>query len=227
MTRFSFTTIGFDLDGTLLDTSGDLARAVNHTLASVGRPTLDVAQVRPMIGRGSRHMLAQALLATGGCTDGDLDRLTPELLGYYEAHIAVDSTPFPGCVEALDALAATGVRLAVVTNKIERLAVKLLGDVGLLSRFATVIGGDTLGEGRGKPKPDLIDLMVERCGGGPAAFVGDSPYDVMAAKAAGLPVVLCRFDPLDRTAETWGANGVIDRYDGLLPALRRLGGDRA
>ena len=63
MASFSFDIVGFDLDGTLLDTSGDLAAAVNHALASAGRAPLPVERVRPMIGGGSRHMLAQGMAA--------------------------------------------------------------------------------------------------------------------------------------------------------------------
>jgi len=223
MTDYSFELVGFDLDGTLLDTSADLAAAVNHALSRAGRPALQVAEVRTMIGGGARHMLAQALTATGSCSDDLLDMLLPELLAFYEAHIAVKSCPFPGCLEALDALASRGVRLAVVTNKLERLAIKVLDELGLRSRFATVIGGDTLGEGRGKPHPDLIRLMIERCGGRRAAFVGDSAFDVMAARAAGLPVIVCGFGFLQQPARSLGADAVIDHYAELLPVLDRLG----
>ena len=226
MTAFSFATIGFDLDGTLVDTTGDLAAAVNHALASAGRRTVPLDQVRPMIGGGSRHMLAQALAATGGCTPAELDTLLPQLLSFYEDHIAVESRPFPGCVTALDTLSARGVRIAVVTNKLERLALRLLGDLELLNRFATVIGGDTLGEGRGKPRPDLIELMIERCGG-PAAFVGDTVYDVTAAKAAGVPVVACDFGVPPQPQGSWQADAVVRHFDELVPALERLGMDRA
>ena len=220
--RFPFGIVGFDLDGTLLDTSGDLAAAVNHALASAGRPALPVARIRTMIGGGSRHMLQQGMEATGGCTAAELDLLQQRLLAYYEAHIAVETRPFPGCLEALDALAARGAVLAVVTNKYERLARIVLDALDLSHRFATVIGGDTLGPDRGKPKPDLIELMVERCGEGRAAFVGDSIYDVTAAQAAGLPVVACSFGFLQQPVATLGADAVIDGYDELLPALERL-----
>ena len=227
MSDFPFRIVGFDLDGTLLDTSGDLAAAVNHALASAGRPTLPVAAVRPMIGGGSRHMLAQGMAATGGCTETELDTLQARLLAFYEANIAVETRPFPGCLDALDALAARGVTLAVVTNKNERLARIVLDALALTPRFATIIGGDTLGPDRGKPKPDLVELMVERCGGMSgndrrAAFVGDSIYDVEAAQAAGLPVVACSFGFLQQPVETLGAEAVIDGYDQLVPALERL-----
>ena len=222
MSDFPFRIVGFDLDGTLLDTSGDLAAAVNHALASAGRPTLPVEAVRPMIGGGSRHMLAQGMAATGGCTEAELDTLQTRLLAFYEANIAIETRPFPGCLNALNALAARGVTLAVVTNKNERLARIVLDALGLTDRFATIIGGDTLGPDRGKPKPDLIELMVERCGPGPAAFVGDSIYDVEAAQAAGLPVVACSFGFLQQPVETLGAEAVIDHYAELIGTLERL-----
>lgn len=227
MAAFPFRVVGFDLDGTLLDTSGDLAAAVNDALASAGRPTLDVAAIRPMIGGGARHMLAQGMQATGGCTDAELDRLTARLLRHYEANIAVHTRPFPGALDALDALAARGVTIGIMTNKVERLATTLLDALGLRARFAAVVGGDTVG--KGKPAPEPIEEMVRRCqavggGAGRAAFVGDSIYDVEGAHNAGLPAVAVSFGFLQQPVETLGAEAVIDRYDELLPALERLGG---
>ncbi|HEX8384046.1 MAG TPA: HAD-IA family hydrolase [Sphingomonas sp.] len=224
MAPFPFDVIGFDLDGTLLDTSGDLAAAVNHALHSVGRAPLSVERVRPMIGGGSRHMLAQGMAATGGCTDAELDLLQQRLLAFYEANIAVLTGPFPGALDALDELARRGVALGIVTNKNERLARLLLGELGLTDRFASIVGGDTLGPGRAKPLPDLVHLMVERCGDGRAAFVGDSIYDVTAGRAAGLPTVAVSFGFLQGPIEELGADAVIDHYAELIPALERLGG---
>ena len=221
MPAIPFATIGFDLDGTLLDTAGDLAAAVNHALAGMGRAELTTEQLRPMIGGGGRHMLAEAMAATGGSDDAELDAGYGRLLAFYEAHIAVHTRAFPHVVEALDALDGLGVQLAVVTNKQERLARLVLDKTGLLPRFAAVIGGDTLGAGRGKPAPDLLLAMVERCGG-PAAFVGDSRYDVQAARAAGLPVVACSFGYRQQPVDTLGADTVIDDFAELVPALERL-----
>ncbi|WP_308813714.1 HAD-IA family hydrolase [Sphingomonas sp. GV3] len=225
-TRFPFAIVGFDLDGTLLDTSGDLAAAVNHALGSIGRAPLTVEQVKPMIGGGARHMLAQGLAATGGCDDATLDVLHRRLLDYYAAHIAVHTRPYPGCLDALDALAARGVRLAVVTNKLEGLARTVLTELDLIDRFATLIGGDTMGPGNAKPSPAPIDEMMRRCGGGRAAFVGDSIFDVQAAHAAGLPAIACSFGFLMQPVEELGADAVIDGYDALVPTLERLASER-
>ncbi len=222
MTSFPFAIVGFDLDGTLLDTSGDLAAALNHALASAGRPTLPVDRVKPMIGGGARHMLAQGMAATGGCTEVELDLLQRRLLDHYEANIAVLTRPFPHALEALDRLAAMNVTLAIVTNKLEALARQILAELDLTDRFATIIGGDTMGPGNGKPSRLPIDAMVERCGGGRAAFVGDSIYDIRAAHAAGLPAIACSFGFLMQPVEELGAEQVIDGFDALIPALERL-----
>ena len=220
MNGFPFAIVGFDLDGTLLDTLGDLAAAVNHTLATMDRAPLDEDAVRPMIGRGAKHMLEEGLRATGGVPDGAVERLYPELLRFYEAHIAVRSRPFPGVIAALDRLDALGVQTAVVTNKAEHLARLLLSELGLADRMATIIGGDTMGVR--KPAPEPIHAMIERCGGGRSIFVGDSIYDVMAAKNAGVPSVAVSFGFLDRPAAELGADHVIDHFDELVPLLATL-----
>ena len=217
-----FDIVGFDMDGTLLDTSGDLAAAVNHALESAGRAPLPVDAIKPMIGDGARHMLAQGMAATGGCTDDELDRLHRRLLDYYEAHMVVHTAPYPHALAALDALTARGAKLAIVTNKIERYATEVLAILGLSDRFVCLIGGDTLGAGNAKPSPAPIHAMIERCGGGRAAFVGDSIYDVRAANAASVPVVACAFGFLDRPVEELGADATINGYDELLPTLERL-----
>jgi phosphoglycolate phosphatase len=210
---FSFDLVGFDLDGTLVDSAGDLAAAVNHALHVAGRAPLDVERVRPMIGGGSHVMLQRALIATGG--DEDLDRLLPELLDFYDAHIADLTRPCPGAVEALDDLIARGVRLAVVTNKREYFSVKLLRTLGLLDRFACVIGGDTI-PGKSKPDPAPIMEMLRRCERKRAVFVGDSIYDVQAAHAAGLPVAL--YAP----ANDLGADAHFADFGELIPALAAI-----
>ncbi len=220
MTHFLFDIVGFDLDGTLLDTSGDLAAAINHALGSIGRPELSIEQVKPMIGGGARHMLKQGLTATGGYDEPMLDALHAKLLAYYEANICVLTKPYPGVLDALDELAAGGVTLGIVTNKIERFARIVLGDLGLTDRFACILGGDTLAES--KPSPMPIHEMVKMCGGGRAAFVGDSIFDIQAAQAAGLPAIACSFGFLMQPVAELGADAVIDGFDALVPTLERL-----
>lgn len=223
MAAFPFAIVGFDLDGTLLDTSADLAGAVNYALDLAGRPPLDMATVKTTVGRGAKHMLEQALEASGGYDDALMARVYPPLLAHYRDHVSDHSRPFPGMLDALDALARMGVSLGIVTNKFEYLAVKLMAELGLDHRFATIIGGDTMGKGNAKPSALPIREMIRRCGGGPAAFVGDSIYDMLAARNAEVPSVAVSFGFLSQPVEELEADAVIDSYAELVPALERLG----
>lgn len=220
MTDFSFDIVGFDLDGTFVDSGGDLAAAVNAMLASDGRPTLSVAEIVAMTGGGVTRLVRSALEATGGATPDAMVRLEAVMLASYEADIAVSTRPYPGAVAAIEGLRARGVRTAIVTNKLAALSEKLLAELGLRHLFDTLIGGDTLGTARQKPDPAPLYEMVRRLGRGRAAFVGDTMFDVTAAKAAGLPVVVVDFGraPVDG----FGADAVIGHFDALIPTLERL-----
>lgn len=222
MTKFPFNIIGFDLDGTLVDTSGDLTAAVNHVLASLGRPLLLQDTVKQHIGGGAKLMLQQGLEATGGIPGDDFKPLYRQMLGYYEANVSVHSQPFDGVLALLDQLDDMGVRYGVVTNKFESLAVKLLADLGLADRMGCIIGADTLGKENAKPSGAPIFEMVKRCGGGNAAYVGDSIYDVMAAKNAGVPSIAVSFGFLHGPVEELEADGVIDHFDELIGCLNRI-----
>lgn len=223
MTKFPFDIVGFDLDGTLLNTLGDLAAAVNYTIALEGRAPIVTDQVRHLVGGGSKRMLWRALEETGGpVADARFAELSAILIDFYAQNIAVHTQLYPGGAAMLDGLASRGVRLALVTNKLEQLAVKLLGELGLSQRFYTIIGGDTLGPDRAKPKPDLINLMLSRTAPGRAAYVGDTTFDTGAARAAGLPCLAVSFGFNDLPAHELGATTVIDHFDELIPALERL-----
>ena len=222
MRDFPFDIVGFDLDGTLLDTLADLGAAVNHALALAGRAAVPQAQVVSLVGGGPRKMLERALALQGPVAEDEFERLYRALLDHYRTNIAVHTRLFPGGEAMLDGLAAAGVKLAVVTNKLEGLARQVLDELDLTARFGAVIGGDTLGPARAKPARDLIDEMVLRLGGGRAAFVGDTTFDVLAARAAGVPVVAVRFGFNDVPVDELGADAVIDHFDELIPALRTL-----
>jgi len=222
MNTFPVAIVGFDLDGTLVDTHRDLGEAVNHALRRIGRPGIPVGDVRGLVGGGARLMLERALALTGGAEGVDVPELHAGLLRYYEDNIAVHSRLFPGGEAMLDTLADRGAVLAVVTNKLESLARKLLEELGLASRFHTIIGGDTLGDGRAKPAPDLLLEMALRCGGGRAAYVGDTTYDTLAARAAGMPCIAVSFGFHNLPPDQLGADAVIDHFDDLVPALEKL-----
>jgi phosphoglycolate phosphatase len=222
MTNFPFQAVGFDLDGTLLDTHQDLGAAVNHALELGGFTTVPVEEIEGLIGGGAKLMLARALEQQGGAQDEEFRRLYKALLAYYGEHNAVHTRPYPGVEETLDALMAQGVAMAVVTNKFESFARDILSKLGLAERFIAIIGGDTLGKGRAKPAPDPIFAAHDACGGGSFVFVGDSSYDVMAAQAAGVPVIVASYGYCDKPPHELGADAVIGSFAELIPALEKL-----
>ena len=181
-----------------------------------------------MIGLGAKHMLKVGLERAGEPGDDVLREYLPKLLEHYGDHLGSGSRPYPGLLDAMDALHDEHVALAVVTNKYERFAETLLRAVGLRDRFACVIGGDTMGKGKSKPHRAPIDEMIRRSGGiageTPAAFIGDSIYDIMAAHNAGLPAIAVSFGFLHQPVEELGAEAIIDHYDALIPTLRRIAG---
>lgn len=219
MEPIPFDIVGFDLDGTLLDTSQDLGAALNHALATIGRDPVPYQAVRGLIGGGSGLMLRRALALTGGDDGVDFDGLRQVLVANYADNIAQHTALFDGGEAMLDELAANGIKLAVVTNKPHHLAVRLFDALGLSPRFASIIGG---GIHPLKPAPDALHAMVAECGGGRAAYVGDTTFDTHAARAAGLPSVAVSFGFNDLPPHELAADAVIDHFDALIPALRSL-----
>lgn len=227
MTNIPFDAIGFDLDGTLLDTFRDLGAAVNHALVLGGFSEVSVESSKDLIGGGAKIMLARAIEAQGGLGEDEFKQLYKAMLAYYEAHNAVHTVPYPGVREVLAELAARGVRMAVVTNKFEAFARNVLTQLDLIDQFETVIGGDSMGKGPdgqflAKPHPAPVLAAREVLGGGRFVFLGDSTYDVRSAKAAGVPVIAAAYGYCDRPPHELGADGVIDSFEGLIPALTRL-----
>ena len=216
----SFHVVAFDLDGTLADTADDLAAALNHALVRIGRPTLALAEVRAMVGHGTRALMHKGLAATGEVNKALVDASLPDLTDFYAANICRATVGYPQVERALDTLAAQGTRLAVCTNKPERLATMLIDALGWGDRFAAIIGGDTLSVS----KPDAAPLheAIARAGGGRAAYVGDSITDADTARNAAIPFVAVSFGFLDRPVADLGAAVVIDHFDELPGALASL-----
>ena len=224
MADFPFDIVGLDLDGTLLETYRDLGTAVNHALAAGGFATVSLEHARDLIGGGAKAMLQKAIAEQGGLDPDQFHGLYKKLLAFYGENYAVHTQPFPGTLEALDDLAARGVRVAVVTNKFETFAVGILEALGMMDRFECVVGGDTLGKGKAKPEPDLLLEAQRRCGGGRMAYAGDSSYDLRAARKAGLPFVAACYGYCDLDPAEMGETR-IDSMGELVPALESLAPD--
>jgi phosphoglycolate phosphatase len=220
MSRFPFDVVAFDLDGTLADTALDLAAALNHSLAALGRAGVPPESVRNLIGHGARALLRRGLAVSGEAPEELVERGFPVFLDFYGAHICDSTNLYPQAGRALDELRTAGAALALCTNKPEALTLKLLDSLGWAGRFDGVVGGDTLRVR--KPDPAPLLEAVARAGGGRAVFVGDSITDAETARAAGLPFVAVSFGFSDRPVAELGADAVIDSFGELAGALARL-----
>jgi phosphoglycolate phosphatase len=215
-------TIVFDLDGTLVDTAPDLCAALNHALGVLGRPGVPADDVRHMVGHGARKLLEKGLAATGDVSAELVEAGIAPFLSFYAEHIADGSRPYPGVEAALDALAAAGSRVAICTNKPVGLSRALVSALGWDGRFAANLGFDSVPAP--KPDPGHLFAAIAAAGGAPATtvFVGDSITDTTTARNAGVPVIAVSFGFSDRPVADLGADIIIDHYDDLLAALRRL-----
>lgn len=216
-------TIAFDLDGTLVETAPDLVGALNALMVEEGLPPLPYDEVRVMVGKGVRWLVQRGFAAAGEPLDeARLSRLFGRFIEIYTSRIAEESRPYPGCLEALDALSAAGATLAVCTNKLTDLSLQLLDALEMTRRFAVVVGGDAAPAP--KPDPRHIEATIAAAGGviGKAIMVGDSSNDIDAARAAQVPSIAVTFGYTEIPAAELGAEVVIDHYKDLFAACQAL-----
>jgi phosphoglycolate phosphatase len=218
-------TIVFDLDGTLIDTAPDLIDTLNVILAQEGLPALPYEVARNMIGGGAKILIERALAAEGRAAH-EIDRLYKAFVAHYAAHIADRSRPFPKLEATLERLRAAGHRLAVCTNKLEWLSVRLLQTLKLTQYFAAICGQDTFGVQ--KPDPEVFRRTVLRAGGEPtrAVMVGDSKTDVRTARAAKVPVVAVDFGYTEVPIATLEPDRIISSFVELPAAIMALTAER-
>lgn len=180
----------FDLDGTLVDSHRDLANSANALIEELGGSRLPDTSIVAMVGEGAAVLVRRALAAAElePETPGALDRF----LALYDARLLVHTAPYKGTVEML-AWLGERVPMAVLTNKPERATERILDGLGLRQYFRDVIGGDTP-FGR-KPDPaGLLHLAASAdADPGRTLMVGDSPVDLLTARAAGTQICLVRY----------------------------------
>jgi phosphoglycolate phosphatase len=218
-------TIVFDLDGTLIDTAPDLIATLNLILAREGLSPLAYDDARRLIGGGARGMIEKALVAESRPpTKPDLDRMFRAFIEHYAAHIADHSRPFPHLAAALDVLTRDGHRLAVCTNKLEWLSVKLLDALNLSQRFVAICGQDTFGVM--KPDPAILRGTIARAGGDAdrAVMIGDSGTDIRTARAADVPVIAVDFGYSEVPIATLQPDRLISSFADLPAAVDALFG---
>ena len=171
----------FDLDGTLLDSRGDIAAAVNHARAGLGRTPLSPETVNRFVGDGLPKLLGRSF---GTVAPAVLRPAEALFRAHYADHSLDTTRPFPGVIEALDALRGTA--LAVVTNKPADFSVQMLVKLGLRDRFRSVVGGGATREKKPHPEPFLKACAESGVPPGLALMVGDGPQDLEGGRAAGM-----------------------------------------
>lgn len=215
--------IVFDLDGTLVDSAPDLVDSLNIILAREGHAPLPFEEGRKMIGAGGRVLLRRGFAASGvTVSDSHIEKLFAAYLACYEERIADRTTFFPGAEAALDRLATAGWRLAILTNKYEKPAVKLLKALGASSRFAAICGQDTFPTS--KPNAAALFNTIDKAGGdrGQSIMVGDTITDVTTAQNANRPVIAVDFGYADRPVADMSPDRIISHFDHLDDAVDAL-----
>ena len=184
----SFDTYIFDLDGTLLDTLGDLAASVNHALRTHGLPEHSIDDVRRFVGNGVRKLMERAV--PDGAANPLFDETFATFRQYYMAHSLDTTRPYEGIPETLEALKARGCHLAVVSNKMMAATQKLCRHF-FPDTIEVAIGEDEAAGIRRKPAPDTVFAALKALGVGKenAVYVGDSDVDIQTARNAGIPCI--------------------------------------
>ena len=210
----------FDLDGTLADTAGDLAGAVNRMRNERGLSPVDIAQLRPHASSGARGLLRAGMGVTA--EHEDFIALREEFLTYYAEGLATTTRLFDGVDPLLEALDARGIRWGIVTNKAERFTHPVLAALRIDWRASVVVSGDTTPHAKPHPAPLLhaasaLAVAPQRC-----IYVGDDLRDVQAGNAAGMPTVVAAYGYLGESGDCrgWPATGWIDSPEALLTWLR-------
>jgi len=207
----SFPLMVFDLDGTLVDALPDLTAALNRMLEARGLQPLAQADVRPMVGDGTKKLVERALAARGAPYD---DATESAMVADYTDHVAAESRPYPGVNATLSRLQEAGWKFAVCTNKSTAATEALLAALDIAHWFAALGCGDSFPVR--KPNPAHLSGTIEAAGGTPARslMVGDLANDIAVGKALGLPTIFASWGYGKREMAD-GASAVAERFAAL------------
>ena len=199
----------FDLDGTLADSAGDLASAINRIRRERGLPPVTVASMRPYASAGARGLLGAGMGVAPD--DAEYSALREQFLAYYEAGLAETTALFDGIQTLLDRLDARGLPFGIVTNKAARYTQPVVAALGLDARAGAIVSGDTTAHPKPHPAPllhaaELLGVAATDC-----VYVGDDLRDVIAGNAAGMPTIAAEYGYLGEAgcADDWPATGWI------------------
>lgn len=207
----------FDLDGTLLNTIGDLAEATNHALRAFGMPERTLEQTRASVGNGIRKLIERSV--PEGTPVEVVDQVTDEFKAFYAENCANLTKPYDGILQMLEHLRAAGVARAISSNK---------GDFAVQTLARQYFDGLVdlaVGEREGvprKPSPESILTIMSELGADPSTtvYVGDSDVDIMTAANTGIPCISCSwgFRDVDFLRAS-GATAIVDDATALEHAI--------
>lgn len=218
MKRFDVDAIAFDLDGTLLDTLGDLAHAMNATLADDGCAPLPTETIRDLVGKGIPSLARRAYAIARGEAPGDaeLEAIVARYFAHYAASLGERSAPYPGVGEGLARLRSAGIPLAVVTNKATRFVMPHLERTAFGGWFDAIVGGDDAEAKKPAAAPLALAATRLRVDVRRVLMVGDSANDVACARAAGAPVVVVPYGYREgRAVQDLAADAIVGSLDDL------------
>lgn len=180
----------FDLDGTLINSALDLAKAVNYMLVNLGKETFEEETIHGWVGNGALTLVKRALLGKrelNGTLDADYVKKALNIfLDYYKANLCNATVPYTNVTQTLQALKEKGYTLVIVTNKPFKFVAPILKGLNMDGFFAEILGGDSLAEKKPHPAPllhvcETLGLNVEA-----SVMIGDSKNDILAANACGM-----------------------------------------
>jgi N-acetyl-D-muramate 6-phosphate phosphatase len=209
-------TVLFDLDGTLIDTAPDMATALDQLCREQQRQPLPFEQVRPVVSNGSVALVT--LVFGENLDDARLAQLKQRYLDIYEGALCIYSKPFDGILNVLDEIDRRGMNWGVVTNKPGWLTLPLMEKLGLATRAATLVSGDTTVNR--KPHPDPMHHACDEAGSKAheCLYIGDARRDIEAGRNAGMKTLVAAYGYIGywENINDWGADAHIGHPEDIL-----------
>lgn len=208
----------FDLDGTLVDSTLDLANSVNATRVHLGLAPLPIPLVASYVGNGAPALIRKAMGPEAG--DEQIDYALTYFLAWYRDHMLEHTRPYPGVIEGLDLCRREGCKMAVLTNKPVRFSQTLLAGLDMDKYFFRVYGGNSFPEK--KPNPFGLLKLMEEAGVAPDRtwMIGDSSVDVLTARNAKVRCAGVTYGIQPDSLETYPPDLLLDSLTQLPAALR-------
>ena len=206
----------FDLDGTLVDTAPDFKNSINYMLNELNESEVSLEEIRNWVGYGARELIRRTVVDKNIPHDEQrIEEMLKIFLLHYTHNIDDDSVLFNNVRNVLEFLKNNGIKLAVCTNKMERLSNILLEKLNVLHMFDYLVGGDSLSKSKPDPFPLLNICEKLNTEISDSIMIGDSLTDLNAGKGAGMPVVLVSYGYTDNKDIYNEADLVINDFSQL------------